>query len=314
MYLLDAEDSTIPAFKSDVGGARRLDRRRRRRRPVELPRAHRRHRRRDRGRHRGGPAPQHPGHRPARAGRGGAVGARAGRRARADRRTRPRGHGRDRGGRGRRSAKASGACSASLGVQEIVAGGQSMNPSTAQILEAVERCPSDSVIVLPNNKNIVAGRPPGGRADVEVGRGRPHALGGRGARRARRRTTRTPSSTTTSTAMDGAGGAGRRGRGDAGRARHAWPSAGRSARATGSRSVRDGICVATDSAVDAAFALVDALVTDDSEIVTVLVGADARAARDRAGARAGRASRTRSVEVEVHEGGQPLYPYLIGVE
>ena len=45
---------------------------------------------------------------------------------------------------------------ASLGVQEIVAGGQSMNPSTAEILEAVERCPSDSVIVLPNNKNIVA--------------------------------------------------------------------------------------------------------------------------------------------------------------
>ena len=43
----------------------------------------------------------------------------------------------------------------SLGVQEIVAGGQSMNPSTAQILEAVERCPSESVVVLPNNKNIV---------------------------------------------------------------------------------------------------------------------------------------------------------------
>ncbi len=43
----------------------------------------------------------------------------------------------------------------SLGVHEIVAGGQSMNPSTAQILEAVERCPSDAVVVLPNNKNIV---------------------------------------------------------------------------------------------------------------------------------------------------------------
>src|SRR5207248_1969318 len=43
----------------------------------------------------------------------------------------------------------------SLGVHAVVAGGQSMNPSTAQILEAVERCPADSVIVLPNNKNIV---------------------------------------------------------------------------------------------------------------------------------------------------------------
>ena len=43
----------------------------------------------------------------------------------------------------------------SMGVHEVVAGGQSMNPSTAQILEAVERCPSESVVVLPNNKNIV---------------------------------------------------------------------------------------------------------------------------------------------------------------
>src|SRR4029453_19234947 len=43
----------------------------------------------------------------------------------------------------------------SLGVHAVVAGGQSMNPSTAQILEAVERCPAGSVIVLPNNKNIV---------------------------------------------------------------------------------------------------------------------------------------------------------------
>src|SRR5262249_38313161 len=43
----------------------------------------------------------------------------------------------------------------SLGVHEVVAGGQSMNPSTAQILEAVDRCPADGVVVLPNNSNIV---------------------------------------------------------------------------------------------------------------------------------------------------------------
>jgi dihydroxyacetone kinase-like predicted kinase len=39
-------------------------------------------------------------------------------------------------------------------VQQIVAGGQSMNPSTAQILEAVEAAPADEVVVLPNNKNV----------------------------------------------------------------------------------------------------------------------------------------------------------------
>ncbi len=43
----------------------------------------------------------------------------------------------------------------SLGVQVIVTGGQTMNPSTAQLLEAVERAPADDVVILPNNKNII---------------------------------------------------------------------------------------------------------------------------------------------------------------
>ncbi len=43
----------------------------------------------------------------------------------------------------------------SLGVREVVAGGQSMNPSTAQILDAIEAASADGVIVLPNNKNVV---------------------------------------------------------------------------------------------------------------------------------------------------------------
>ncbi|HAQ22443.1 MAG TPA: dihydroxyacetone kinase, partial [Acidimicrobiaceae bacterium] len=44
----------------------------------------------------------------------------------------------------------------SLGVQRVVVGGQSMNPSTADILAAVEAVPSDQVVVLPNNSNIIA--------------------------------------------------------------------------------------------------------------------------------------------------------------
>lgn len=42
----------------------------------------------------------------------------------------------------------------SLGATTVVEGGQTMNPSTAQILEAVESSPSSKVIILPNNKNI----------------------------------------------------------------------------------------------------------------------------------------------------------------
>ena len=44
---------------------------------------------------------------------------------------------------------------ASLGVAAIVEGGQTMNPSTEEILRAVENLPTDRVVILPNNKNII---------------------------------------------------------------------------------------------------------------------------------------------------------------
>lgn len=44
---------------------------------------------------------------------------------------------------------------ASLGVAAIVSGGQTMNPSTKDILDSFENLPTDKVIILPNNKNIV---------------------------------------------------------------------------------------------------------------------------------------------------------------
>jgi DAK2 domain fusion protein YloV len=43
----------------------------------------------------------------------------------------------------------------SLGVTKVVSGGQTMNPSVRDILQAVESAPSNNVLVLPNNKNIV---------------------------------------------------------------------------------------------------------------------------------------------------------------
>ena len=42
-----------------------------------------------------------------------------------------------------------------LGVDRIVSGGQTMNPSTDDILREVNRTPSEAVFVLPNNKNII---------------------------------------------------------------------------------------------------------------------------------------------------------------
>jgi DAK2 domain fusion protein YloV len=43
----------------------------------------------------------------------------------------------------------------SLGVDAVVSGGQTMNPSTAELLEAIESVPAKAVIVLPNNRNII---------------------------------------------------------------------------------------------------------------------------------------------------------------
>ena len=137
MYLLEAPDDTIAAFKEVWAGHRRLDRGGGRRRAVELPHPHRRRR----GGHRGGPrrrpAPRHPGHRPGRAGRGGALGPRGRRAARtgdADAGPPPTHR---RGGRGHR-ATASAGSSARSASTTWSPGGQSMNPSTAEILEAVE--------------------------------------------------------------------------------------------------------------------------------------------------------------------------------
>jgi DAK2 domain fusion protein YloV len=55
----------------------------------------------------------------------------------------------------------------SMGVQEVVVGGQTMNPSTADLLEAIEATDADEVVILPNNKNIV---PVAGQAAAHAGK------------------------------------------------------------------------------------------------------------------------------------------------
>lgn len=44
---------------------------------------------------------------------------------------------------------------ASLGVAAIITGGQTMNPSTEEILKSFEDLPTDRIVILPNNKNII---------------------------------------------------------------------------------------------------------------------------------------------------------------
>ena len=43
----------------------------------------------------------------------------------------------------------------SLGADQIVEGGQTMNPSTEDLVKSVEKAPSDNVFIIPNNSNII---------------------------------------------------------------------------------------------------------------------------------------------------------------
>lgn len=200
---------------------------------------------------------------------------------------------------------------ASLGVQAVVAGGQSMNPSTAQILEAVERCAADAVIVLPNNKNII---PVAQQVDALTDRTvevvpttsvvealtalvgyDPDAPIGANVATMTETITRVRAGEVTQAVRDAVAECGPVAQGD-------WIALDRS-----------GVCAAVESPAEAMMILLDRLVDDDSEIVTVLVGADARPA-DTERVREHLAFAHPHVESEFHEGGQPLYPYLVGVE
>jgi len=199
----------------------------------------------------------------------------------------------------------------SLGVHAIVAGGQSMNPSTAQILEAVERCPAEDVVVLPNNKNIV---PVAQQVDALSERRvavvpthsvvealaalvayDPQAPPARNVEAMTEAAQRVSTGEITQAVRDSVVECGPIEAGD-------WIAVS-----------RDGIRSIDKSAADAAIALVDLLVTDDTELVTVITGVQARAA-DTARLEEHVALAHPHAEVEVHEGDQPLYPYLIGVE
>ncbi len=198
-----------------------------------------------------------------------------------------------------------------LGVQQVVAGGQSMNPSTAQILEAVDACVADGVIVLPNNKNIVpvAQQVPD-LTDLPVAvvptAAVVEALGALVAY--------DPDASLEANRAAMAEAAGRVRAGEVTQAvRDSVAECGPIATGDWIAITRSGIQVAVKSASDAAVALVDALVDDDAELVTIIVGAEADAA-DTARISEHIEDAHPDVEVELHHGDQPLYPYLIGVE
>jgi hypothetical protein len=199
----------------------------------------------------------------------------------------------------------------SLGVQVIVTGGQTMNPSTAELLEAVQRAPAEDVVILPNNKNIIAVA---------------EQVDGQTAKRAHVVPTRGVAEGFASLLAYDPKAPG------VDNAKSMGEAAANVVAAEVTRAVRDSSCdlgpiaagdflgVAGDGILSVAPTLEAAceqllglLVADGHEIVTVIEGEGATPAC------------TRRIEVwlqdhrpgvgaEIHHGGQPLYPYLFGIE
>ncbi|HEX5366628.1 MAG TPA: DAK2 domain-containing protein [Acidimicrobiales bacterium] len=199
----------------------------------------------------------------------------------------------------------------SLGVQGIVAGGQSMNPSTADLLAAVEGVPAEQVVILPNNKNII---PVAEQVDAHTAR-TVRVVGTRGvAEGFAALMAYDPEASVDENAKEMAALAANVRAGEVTRAvRDSTSSAGPIREGDYLGIARDGIEVVASSAVAAATALLDRLVADEHEIVTIIEGEGATPADTRAIAEWLR-ERHPGVSPEVHHGGQPLYPYLLGVE
>jgi DAK2 domain fusion protein YloV len=199
----------------------------------------------------------------------------------------------------------------SLGVQRLIAGGQSMNPSIAELVAAVDALASDEVIVLPNNGNI---RPVANRVD-ELSAKRVWVV-------------------PTETIAEGfaallaydpeAGGAANAEAMEA-TARKVVPGEVTRAVRDSETSVgpvrsgdwlglsRDGIEVVGETLADAACGLLELLVGGDHDLVTIIEGEGSGAADTRRITEWLKEARP-LVETEVHHGGQPLYPYLFSIE
>lgn len=199
----------------------------------------------------------------------------------------------------------------SLGVHHLVVGGQTMNPATADLVKAVETVGSDEVVILPNNKNI---RPVAeqvdGLSDKTV---RVVATGS------------IVEGFAALLAYDPAAGAEANVASMAASAARVVPAevtvavrdsvteAGEVHEGDYIGVSRDGVVAVADNAVLCTRLLLDRLLEENHELVTLIEGEGARKADTRR-IEQWLSEEHPAVALEVHQGGQPLYPYLLGIE
>ena len=199
-----------------------------------------------------------------------------------------------------------------LGVHGVVSGGQTLNPSTAELLAAVEHMNAGQVILLPNNKNII---PVAQQVDelsskevrVVPTTSMPEALAAL--------VTYDPEASAETNARNMSAAAASMTTGEVTQAvRDTATDAGAVTTGDWIGIVRgDGIVAVAGSAVGASTQLLDHIIDDAGELLTIVTGADATPSEtDQIVAWLG--DNRPDVAVEVHRGGQPLYPYLFGIE
>lgn len=200
----------------------------------------------------------------------------------------------------------------SLGVDVVVSGGQTMNPSTKDLLDAVNAANADSVIILPNNSNIImAAQSACELADIPCGvvptKSAPQAFSAlfgfdEDASLEDNVETMTEAYADVRT-------------GEVTRAikdsKDAYDNPIRTGDVIG---IADGAIEAVGSSVeDVVMALLASMKADDADTLTVLAGADYD--DDALAALVARIEDAYGdLEVDVHRGEQPLYPVIVSVE
>ena len=199
----------------------------------------------------------------------------------------------------------------SVGVTQIIQGGQTMNPSTKDIVDAINATGKDKVIVLPNNKNIfLAAEQAADVADanVKVVHTRSITQGLSAMINFNKEADIDENVAAMEEALDDVIS------GQVTVAVRDTTINGQEIKKDNYMGIVDGSIKVTDpDRKQATLEMVKAMLDDDSEVITIIYGADADQAEAQAIADEIQ-SWDEDYEIEIHEGDQPVYPYLISVE
>lgn len=199
----------------------------------------------------------------------------------------------------------------SMGVNRIVFGGQSMNPSTAEILAAIDELQVDQVIVLPNNSNII----PVAKMAADMSDRDVKVLPTKGVIEGFSALLEfDPAATAEQNYPAMLRSAAKVAAGEITQAvrNSSWVD-GKITKGEYLGISRDGIVAVEKDIFHALKKLLLRLITTESELVTLIEGEGSGVGITREITQWLSADYP-NLEIEIHHGGQPLYPYLVGVE